>query len=90
MINGKGLVGKVKTVSDGNAVVMLLTDTDFGVSGLATKADQPGSVLPVAGSPGDLLLDLVPDAKEVRKGDSIVTAGHRLGPAAVAVPARAS
>ncbi len=75
VINSKGLVGKVKTVSDGNAVVMLLSDTDFGVSGLATQADQPGSVLPVAGSPGDLLFDLVPDAKAVRKGDSIVTAG---------------
>jgi rod shape-determining protein MreC len=75
VVNGKGLVGKVKTVSDGNAVVMLLSDADFGVSGLASQADQPGSVLPVAGSPGDLLFDLVPDAKAVRKGDSIVTAG---------------
>jgi rod shape-determining protein MreC len=75
VVNGKGLVGKVQTVSDGNAVVMLLSDADFGVSGLAAQADQPGSVLPVAGSPGDLLFDLVPDAKEVRKGDSIVTAG---------------
>jgi rod shape-determining protein MreC len=75
VINGKGLVGKVKTVSDGNAVVMLLSDAEFGVSGLASQADQPGSVLPVAGSPGDLLFDLVPDAKAVRKGDSIVTAG---------------
>jgi len=75
VVNGKGLVGKVKTASDGNAVVMLLSDADFGVSGLASQADQPGSVLPVAGSPGDLLFDLVPDAKAVRKGDSIVTAG---------------
>ncbi len=75
VINGKGLVGKVKTVSDGNAVVMLLSDSEFGVSALAAQADQPGSILPVAGSPGDLLLDLVPDAKEIRKGDRIVTAG---------------
>jgi rod shape-determining protein MreC len=75
VINGKGLVGKVKTVSDGNAVVMLLSDADFGVSALAAQANQPGSILPVAGSPGDLLLDLVPEAKEVRTGDSIVTAG---------------
>jgi rod shape-determining protein MreC len=75
VINGKGLVGKVKTVSDGNAVVMLLSDSDFGVSALAAEADQPGSLLPVAGSPGDLVLDLVPEAKEVRKGDRIVTAG---------------
>jgi rod shape-determining protein MreC len=75
VINGKGLVGKVKLVSDGNAVVMLLSDSEFGVSALAAEADQPGSILPVAGSPGDLLLDLVPEAKEVRKGDRIVTAG---------------
>jgi rod shape-determining protein MreC len=75
VINGKGLVGKVKTVSDGNAVVMLLSDADFGVSALAAQANQPGSILPVAGSPGDLILDLVPEAKQVRTGDSIVTAG---------------
>jgi rod shape-determining protein MreC len=75
VINGKGLVGKVKSVSDGNAVVMLLSDAEFGVSALAAKADQPGSILPVAGSPGDLVLDLVPEARAVRKGDMIVTAG---------------
>jgi rod shape-determining protein MreC len=75
VINGKGLVGKVKNVSDGNAVVMLLTDADFGVSALATAARQPGSVTPVAGSTGDLVLDLVPEAKAVRRGDTVVTAG---------------
>jgi len=75
VINGKGLVGKVKAVSDGNAVVMLLSDSQFGVSALAAASGQPGAILPVAGSPGDLLFDLVPEAKEVRTGDTIVTAG---------------
>ena len=75
VINGKGLVGKVKIVSDGNAVVMLLSDSEFGVSALAAQANEPGSILPVAGSPGDLLLDLVPEAREVRTGDRVVTAG---------------
>src|SRR5215208_5361033 len=75
VINGKGLVGKVKTVSDGNAVVMLLSDSKFGVSAVAAGSGQPGSILPVAGSPGDLLFDLVPEAKRVRTGDRIVTAG---------------
>jgi rod shape-determining protein MreC len=75
VINGKGLVGKVKTVSDGNAVVMLLSDAEFGVSALAAQANQPGSIQPVAGSPGELILDLVPEARQVRTGDSIVTAG---------------
>ena len=37
VVNGQGLVGKVKSVSDGNAVVMLLTDQDFGVSALAPQ-----------------------------------------------------
>jgi rod shape-determining protein MreC len=75
VINGKGLVGKVKTVSDGNAVVMLLSDSQFGVSALATNARQPGSIMPVAGSPGELRFDLVRDAKAVRRGDMIVTTG---------------
>ena len=75
VVNGEGLVGKVKSVSDGNAVVMLLSDADFGVSAKAQQADQPGSVLPIAGDNGDLLFDLVPEAKQVRKGDTIVTAG---------------
>ena len=75
VINGKGLVGKVKTVSDGNAVVMLLSDPEFGVSARATRSGQSGSVLPVAGSPGDLLFDLVREAKRVRTGDTVVTAG---------------
>jgi rod shape-determining protein MreC len=61
VVNGAGLVGKVKSVSDGNAVVMLLTDQQF--------------ILPAVGAPGDLILDLVPRAKRVKAGDQIITAG---------------
>jgi rod shape-determining protein MreC len=75
VVNGQGLVGKVKSVSDGNAVVMLLTDQDFGVSALAPRRGEPGSITPIAGSGGDLLFDLVDNAEEIRKGDLIVTAG---------------
>jgi rod shape-determining protein MreC len=75
VINGKGLVGKVKNVSDGNAAVMLLTGAEFGASAVAAKANQTGSIQPVAGSPGDLLLDLVENAKAVRTGDRVLTAG---------------
>ena len=73
--NGEGLVGKVKSVSDGNAVVMLLTDQDFGVSAEAAQRGEPGSITPIAGSQNDLLFDLVEDSEKVRKGDLIVTAG---------------
>jgi rod shape-determining protein MreC len=75
VINGAGLVGKVESVSDGNAVVMLLTDQQFGVSARAVKAREPGAVLPAVGAPGDLLLDLVPRAKRVKPGDQIITSG---------------
>ena len=75
VVNGAGLVGKVKSVSDGNAVVMLLTDQEFGVSAQAVKAREPGAILPAVGAPGDLILDLVPRAKRVKAGDRIITAG---------------
>src|SRR5918998_2123269 len=65
VVNGEGLVGKVKSVSDGNAVAMLLTDQDFGVSAETLKSGEPGSVGPAVGAPGDLRLELVPNAKEV-------------------------
>jgi rod shape-determining protein MreC len=75
VVNGQGLVGKVKSVSDGNAVVMLLTDQDFGVSALAPKRGEPGSITPIPGGSGDLLFDLVDNAEAIRQGDLIVTAG---------------
>jgi rod shape-determining protein MreC len=75
VVNGAGLVGKVKSVSDGNASVMLLTDPDFGVSARALQSGEPGSVAPAVGAPGDLRFELVPNAKEVRRGEMIVTAG---------------
>jgi rod shape-determining protein MreC len=75
VVNGEGLVGKVKSVSDGNAVVMLLTDQDFGVSARTLRSGEPGSVGPAVGAPGDLRFELVPNAKEVRRGELVITAG---------------
>ena len=42
VVNSAGLVGKIKEVSDGNAVVMLLTDPEFGVSARALDSGEPG------------------------------------------------
>src|SRR5215218_825351 len=75
VVNGQGLVGKVKSVSDGNAVVMLLTDQDFGVSVLAPRRGEPGSITPIPGAGGELLFDLVDNAEKIREGDLVVTAG---------------
>jgi len=75
VVNSAGLVGKVKEVSDGNAVVMLLTDPEFGVSARSLESREPGSVSPAVGAAGDLRFELVPNAKEVRRGERIITAG---------------
>jgi rod shape-determining protein MreC len=75
VVNSAGLVGKVKSVSDGNASVMLLTDPEFGVSAQALESGEPGSVGPAVGAPGDLRFELVPNAKDVKRGEMIVTAG---------------
>jgi rod shape-determining protein MreC len=75
VLNGEGLIGKVLSVSRSSSVVMLLTDQDFGVSALDAQSSEPGSIESTAGSPGDLMLNLVPNAKAVRRGDPIVTAG---------------
>jgi rod shape-determining protein MreC len=75
VVNSAGLVGKVKSVSDGNASVMLLTDPEFGVSAQALQSGEPGSVGPAVGAPGDLRFELVPNAKDVKRGESIITAG---------------
>jgi rod shape-determining protein MreC len=84
VVNGEGLVGKVKSVSDGNAVVMLLTDQDFGVSARSLRSGEPGSVGPAVGAPGDLRFELVPNAKEVDEGEQIVTAGTEMSSARAA------
>ena len=68
VVNSAGLVGKIKEVSDGNAVVMLLTDPEFGVSARSLKSGEPGSVHPAVGAAGDLRFELVPNAKEVQRG----------------------
>jgi rod shape-determining protein MreC len=77
VVNGKGLIGKVKSVSDGNAVVMLLTDQDFAASAEAARSGEPGVVAPSVGATGDLLFDLVRNAREVGRGDLIVTSGTK-------------
>jgi len=75
VVNSAGLIGKVKSVSDGNAVVMLLTDQNFGVSARSLRSGEPGNIGPAVGAPGDLRFELVPNAKEVERGEMIITAG---------------
>jgi rod shape-determining protein MreC len=73
------LVGHIEKLTDKTALVTLLTDTSFAVSGYDVQTRTYGLVKRGQGSGQTLILDLVPKEKEVRRGDIIVTAGRRSG-----------
>ena len=75
VINGAGLVGKVETATGGSAVVTLITDPEFATGGITSDSQEPGSVVPAVGAPGDLLFKFVDNATKVRKGEIVYTAG---------------
>ena len=75
VINGAGLVGKVETATGGSAVVTLITDPEFATGGITSVSQEPGSVVPAVGAPGDLLFKFVDNATKVRKGEIVYTAG---------------
>jgi rod shape-determining protein MreC len=77
VINSAGLVGKVAEVASNSSVVTLITDPDFAATGITANSQEPGSVSPAVGAPGDLLFQLVDNASNVRQGDLIITAGTR-------------
>jgi rod shape-determining protein MreC len=75
VINGAGLVGKIETAWGGGAVVTLITDPEFATGGVTSASQEPGSVVPAVGAPGDLLFKFVDNANRVRKGELVYTAG---------------
>jgi rod shape-determining protein MreC len=75
VVAGGGLIGKILEAGGGSSVVTLITDQDFSVSALAGAKREPGSVEPAIGAPGDLLLNMVQDTRNVRAGDQVYTAG---------------
>jgi len=75
VINGAGLVGKIETAWGGGAVVTLVTDPEFATGGITSNSQEPGSVVPAVGAPGDLLFKFVDNATKVRKGEIVYTAG---------------
>jgi rod shape-determining protein MreC len=77
VVDGTALVGKVQSVTGGSAVIMLLTDEEFGVAAKAADSGEPGTISPAVGAPGDLLFDLVPRGRLVKEQDKIVTVPAR-------------
>jgi rod shape-determining protein MreC len=73
------LVGYIAKLTGATALVTLLTDPSFAVSGYDVQTRTYGLVKHGQGGGEALSLDLVPKQKVVRENDMIVTAGRRSG-----------
>ncbi len=77
VVTGDGLIGLATRVTTHASRVTLLTDEQSAVSALDAKTDAAGVVGHGPGIGATLELDRVSKDKEVRVGDTIVTAGWR-------------
>jgi rod shape-determining protein MreC len=76
VINGAGLVGRVRVASGSSAQILLITDADSGVPAKVTGSrGSPGTVETAVGDPNDLRLNYFGRGDEVREGQTVVTSG---------------
>lgn len=77
VVDGNGLVGIVKTVTSGTAIVTLVTDHTFGAQAevMTQSSSDLGTVAPDVGDPSVLLLQNLPSSSKVRVGDHVITSG---------------
>jgi rod shape-determining protein MreC len=75
VINGAGLVGRVRRVSRSSAQVLLLTDEEFAVAARVTESGASGIVETAVGDPDDLRLEYPVRENGVRKDQTVVTSG---------------
>lgn len=86
VVNGDGLVGRIRAVTAGSAQVELITDPDNAVSAKVVPEGTTGIVTPVAGDPEDLLLEFIDDAEAVEENQIVRTAGWSDGVVSSAYP----
>ena len=75
VINGEGLVGRVRRVSRSNAQILLITDGDSGVPARINEAKASGIVQPAVGDPDDLRLENLGRNQRARRNQTVVTLG---------------
>jgi rod shape-determining protein MreC len=80
VVTEDGLVGQVTRVARKVSLVTLLTDETSAVSVVDLRTKASGVLVHGATSGGSLILDRVTKDQIVDKGDTIVTAGWRVGP----------
>jgi rod shape-determining protein MreC len=79
VINGDGLVGRVTDTTAGTSQVTLITDHRSAVSATVVPSGPSGVLKPEVGDPEVLLLDFIEDDRQVREGETVVTAGWTSG-----------
>ena len=77
VINGDGLVGRVSSVSRGQAEVTLISDSSSAVTAKVVPSVAQGVIRPKVGDPGRLVLEFLDETRRLGKGQSVVTSGWR-------------
>ncbi len=77
VVSGDGLVGHISSVSRGEAVVTLITDSTSAVSAKVVPGGAQGVVRATVGAPDKLVLEFLDQTKNIAKGQSVVTSGWR-------------
>ncbi len=86
VVNGDGLVGRIRDLTGATAQVELITDPDNAVSAKVLPSGPSGVVTPVAGDPEDLLLDFIDSDEPIDENQILVTAGWSDGVVSSAYP----
>ena len=75
VVSSDGLVGRVITVSNNTADVLLITDPRSGVGCILQASRTPGILEGVASGSGALNLVHLPVAQDIKKGEVVMTSG---------------
>jgi rod shape-determining protein MreC len=75
VVNGAGLVGRVRRVSGGNAQVLLITDSESGIAAKINESGASGIVETAVGDPNDLRLQYLGRNDRIREEQTVVTSG---------------
>ena len=86
VVTGDGLAGRISDVTDGTAVVTLITDDRSAVSARVLPDGPEGVAEPEVGDPSDLLLDFIDKSQPIHRGQILVTAGWSNGAISSAFP----
>jgi rod shape-determining protein MreC len=86
VVTGDGLAGRVTDVTQGTAVVTLITDDRSSVSARVLPDGPEGVAEPEVGDPSDLLLDFIDKSQLIHRGQILVTAGWSNGAISSAFP----